>query len=395
MSSRHGAVLRFFCIAVPTTTVVAALACFFGMGRGDFGGDWGLLFAGAVLFIGNLFSCALNAAYLRRVAAPLWLKGVVALQAVPVLAGAAMAGNGIADMRAESRSRAQGQVVMNAVAADDTAAFESAWAECDEDCRRYQGGPPNVLYRAADASAHGVVRLLVAPPYSVRVAPLQWKHTERTCDGDELLVADALNAAVMRKDKGAVGLILPAADDLSRRSALWLAARLDRLEMIQELVRAGVPLGVRGEVLDQNESLLVAAADGAALRVGRWLIEEQSMPVDAIRNGPDSLSGSWPLRQALGRGRANAVSVERTAAFVKLLAAHGADVDAAWDSDTPTALDEMVRIGNRELAVLLLEVGARKARLAPARQAELARLLASSPRTVSALALVDCIDSGD
>jgi ankyrin repeat protein len=186
--------------------------------------------------------------------------------------------------------------------------------------------------------------------------------------------ANALELAVALNDPGMLALLLPVSDESARRSALWRAAELNQLKLVQFLVQAGVPLSIRGDILDQNNTLLVAAASGGALDVGRWLIDSRHFPVNALVDGPDPYEGEAPLH-ALFRFMMDVHKSPRTPLFLRMLVEHGVDINASFDS-AGTLLQEAVRIGDKDIARQLLDAGARKSLLDPARQAALAALLA-------------------
>jgi hypothetical protein len=109
-----------------------------------------------------------------------------------------------------------------------------------------------------------------------------------TCEGLYLPSLNSLEFSIVRGDPAGMELLLPASEERWLRKAAWLAARFDRLELLQRLLEAGVPLSLRGEILDENRTLLNAAASGAALSVGAWLLEEQRFDPDGDPDGPDS-----------------------------------------------------------------------------------------------------------
>ncbi len=97
----------------------------------------------------------------------------------------------------------------------------------------------------------------------------------------------------------------------------------------------------------------------------------------------------------LNRDSDDARSLERTRVFVKLLADHGADIDASRGSDKPTALAEKIRVGDREFALLLLDVGARSDRLTAQQRDQLTALLASPARERPSPDAENCVAAGD
>jgi len=166
---------------------------------------------------------------------------------------------------------------------------------------------------------------------------------------------DALSVAIVQGNTAMVHLLLPVSDEGSRRQALWTAAKADRLEFVQFLVASGVPLSIRGEILNSNDTLLVAAAEGAAIRVGQWLIESQHAPVNAMLS-PDPYPGTPPL-SALLQFTQSTDSTQRAASFLKMLVKHGADLDVNRSSDG-TWLASAVLTKDKKMAQLLLQAGA-------------------------------------
>ncbi|NHB94385.1 ankyrin repeat domain-containing protein [Photorhabdus cinerea] len=127
--------------------------------------------------------------------------------------------------------------------------------------------------------------------------------------------------------------------------------------------------------MDENETLLVAAASGAATNVGRWLIETQGFPVEHIKNNDPYYShyGRSPL-QALMRFMGETGS-PRTKSFSMLLKKHGINLDAL-DQNKKTPLQEAISDQRNDIARLLIEAGANTALLNKDEQQALKILLA-------------------
>lgn len=129
---------------------------------------------------------------------------------------------------------------------------------------------------------------------------------------------------------------------------------------------------IRDEVLNgNNNALLVAAARGAALTVGKWAIETQHMSVDANKADP---AGVAPIT-ALMQFHVDAPQSPRTATFLAMLAAHGADIDA-FDSTHKTSLQNALEMNDKRAAQMLLGVGANVDLLSPDEKLALKKLLA-------------------
>jgi hypothetical protein len=196
-------------------------------------------------------------------------------------------------------------------------------------------------------------------------------------------------------DTTLISLLFAVTGPSGRREAMWIAARLDRLAIVQRFHAAGVPLTYRGRTLDENQTLVHAAAEGRAERVARWLIDDRGFPAGASTGGTDPYRAVAPLIVALERTGPE-TSIERTRAFVRLLVDRGADVDVPWDETEPSALAEMIRRADREQVLLLLDAGASRTRLSAERLKQLEALLAQPPAdTRGAVPESGCVRSGD
>jgi len=272
------------------------------------------------------------------------------------------------------------KLLTTAISKDNVEQYVEALSDCNERCLSsyYQD---EHLFDAADYGALKIAAHLLPPQGVMHVTPLQSHRTglpaKTTCEGSTLDLSDALSMAVTRNNAAMVNLMLPFADEGTRRAALRKAAELDRFDIVQHLFAAGVPIMRQGEVREENNTLLVSAAEGAALRVGHWLIDEQNFPVNALKNGPDHYSGEAPL-QALLRFRSAVGDVNRVKPFLEMLASHGADIDALGGNGT-TALSMAIKLEDRGEAALLLAVGAQKSQLDANQLAALEKLLATPP----------------
>ncbi|MHA6575435.1 hypothetical protein [Pseudomonas yamanorum] len=347
--------IAFFSTIIAAITLIVAISFFFSKEGGGFFVGLGTAFALLSLGMGNLVVFALNALYWRLYGLPWWLRSIVILQALPAVVFFVGIGRTLYDQVLDSRAYFQRTQIMRAIEADDSELLLSAQVECAQACTaRYSLNEQ--LLDAADEGSLRVAAQLVDG--SARVASKLGEPSRdmRTCEGLFLPLNDALSFAVARDNEAMARLLLPVSDEGSRRKALWLSAQLDRMNMLQLLVQAGVPLDIRGAVLDENNTLLVAAASGAALQVGRWLIESAHMPVNAIQNGPDPFHGLAPLA-ALFSFASEVGSSPRTSPFLNLLVEHGAAIDAPILSGV-TMLQEAVRTEQKGQATLLLNAGA-------------------------------------
>jgi len=343
-------------------------------------GLMGLGLGNAISFLCNLFAW-------RRGARPRWLRILLLIQALPALAFAAIACKAVWDNWQDRRSAQQHRAIWNAVQGDDVAALTTALQACKGACRE---GTTNegLLMDATLARATKVADHLVAHGASVSANLTAPSRDLYTCEGRYLPSLSTLSIAVTQRDDALVTLLLPASDAAARREAMWTAATLDRLDTVQRLAANGVPLAIRGKTLDQNDTLLVAAASGAATTVGRWLIDTQGLPVNAVTNGPDPYPGTAPIAAlfAFMRDTQSLRAIE----FLRLLRAHGANLDARQRNGA-TVLEEAVRIGRKPVAAMLLDAGADPALLPPEARTRLAELLAGPDEPPFAERATGCI----
>jgi hypothetical protein len=326
-----------------------------------------------VLAAGNLLVLALNLLYWRLYGAPRWLRAIVAVQALPAAATLALAGMQLFGDWQDGRAGDQRHAIYQAIRADDARRLLAAQHDCGERCAALYL-PDAQLLDAADAGAQAVASTLVGQHASVSSRLGREAMDLRTCEGSYLPGLNALSVAVARHDLAMVDILFPVSDEGARQEAMWLAAQLDHLDLVQQLAAKGVPLSVRGPVLAQNDTLLVAAARGAALTVGKWLIETRHMPVDAIVNGPDPYPGTAPVRALMGYA-SEVPGSPRIEPFLAMLVQHGAYLDAR-DAHGSTPLEEAVRSHQRRAAKLLLDAGAQASLLSADEQAALRELLA-------------------
>lgn len=339
--------------------------------------DWflpnlGLWLAAWVLGLGNVLVLLLNVLRWRFWGAPSWLLGIMGLQALPAAVCLGILGYGAYGMWRDSQVTVQVVRIDDAIVADDPQRLTQAQAACGALCAARLSLNEQLLRAAEDGSSR-VADQLIRQTARVSSDLGQPERDERTCDGLYLVGLNALSIAAARNDLRMVRLMWPVSDTGSRRRALWTAAQTDHLAMVQWLVGAGVPLSIRGDILDENNTLLVAAASGAAVHVGQWLIESRHMPVDAILEGPDPYTGTAPV-WALFMFMSEVGVTHEAVDLLRLLAAHGADVDVRErQGDSP--LEEAVRLGQKRIARLLLNAGANPARLDAAQRAAMDKLL--------------------
>src|SRR3546814_20942098 len=109
----------------------------------------------------------------------------------------------------------------------------------------------------------------------------------------------------------------------------WVSGTVPRrgiLGVVIDACTAGVRLSIRADILYANNTLLVAAASGAATEVGKWLIQTQHMPVDAIYSGPVPYPGTSPI-SALMAFKGSVGHSPRIKPFLKMLVDNGANPD--------------------------------------------------------------------
>jgi len=326
-----------------------------------------------VLAAGNLLVLLLNLLYWRLYGAPRWLRAVMAVQALPAAATLVLAGMQLFDDWQDGRASDQRQAIYQAIRADDTQRLLAAQHDCGKGCAALYLADAQLL-DAADAGAQAVASTLVSQHASVSSRLGREAMDLRTCEGGYLPGLNALSVAVARHDLAMVDILFPVSDEGARREAMWLAAQLDHLDLVQDLAAKGVPLSLRGPVLAQNDTLLVAAARGAALTVGKWLIETRHMPVDAIVNGPDPYRGTAPV-QALMSYASEVPDSPRIAPFLAMLVEHGAYIDAR-NSRGETPLEDAVKSHEQRSARLLLDAGAQAGLLSAQEKTALHELLA-------------------
>lgn len=344
--------------------------------RGPFR-DLGIaILLGALAPVLTLASFAANLIYARlrgwRVG---WgLKAVLAVQALGLSAALALWSLVALEAHRDSRLADRRSAVYAAVERNDPVAIAQGFERCGADCADERD---RLLLFAAEARAHRAIAALLAlgarPASDSRTA-----RSLRTCEGLSLPLLTALEISVARDDAAGLALLLPEADARARRRAAWVAAQLDRLELLQRLLAAGVPITTRGKTLDENVTLLNAAASGAALRVAFWLLADQGFDPNGDPAGDDRYRGETPLA-SLVRFAGDVPHSERLDAFLRLLLAHGAEIDRVSPATDKTALQLAVDVYALSAYEALVGAGASDAVLTPAERERLAQMRASPP----------------
>lgn len=350
----------------------------------DLGRDLGLLGLG----IGATISFACNLLYWVLGGRARWMTALLLILALPVIAFAALSASTIWEYWQERRGNAQVAVLSQAIQQDDVQALSAALQRCNAACQARMSRS-GLLLLAATHGGHQVVDALIAQGATVTTGLGEPSTDLHTCEGLYLPSLSALSLAVARRDDAMIQRLLPVSEPVAQRQAMWIAAKLDRIGQMHLLARHGVSLDQRGMILDENDSLLVAAAGGAATTVGRWLIETQAMPVDVIAHGPDPYPGTAPAVAAFRFLRAT--HSPRATAFLQLLREHGADLDAPQRNGI-SLLEEAVNARDRQAAVMLIEAGADSRRLAPRHQTRLNALLADTTPARQKRPAPDCLE---
>lgn len=366
-------------ILVALVSLVIGVPLILEPDTGGFLSGIGVVLGLVCLAAGNLLVLILNLAFRYFYGAPRWLRVLIRIQFVPAAVSLAVLAAQLFEHWQENRADAQHLALYQAIKSDEPGRLAQAQRECDERCSANYSLNAQLL-DAADARARNVAATLIREHAMVSTKLGQATSSLRTCEGESLIDLNALDIAVARHDTAMIEELFPVSDKGARRRALWLAARLDHLDLVRLFAAKGVPLTIRGPVLNENDTLLVAAARGAALNVGKWLIDTQHMPVDAIRFGPDAYPGTAPL-QALLEFQYAVPDSPRIEPFLHMLLAHGAHLDVP-DSDGRTPLQEAIRVKDKRLVQLLLGAGASKTSLTADEQKSLAGVLAQPDEPV-------------
>ncbi|WP_439578128.1 hypothetical protein [Elioraea sp.] len=332
---------------------------------------------GAVAPVLILVSFGANLVYARLHAwAVGWrLKAVLAAQVLGLGAALVLWGAIALESHRDARVADRRGAVYAAVEQNDPAAIARTLARCGADCTDERD---RLLLLAADARAHQAIEALLAlgarPSSDSRAAA----RSLRTCEGLHLPLLTTLEVSIARDDAEGFALLLPDADARARRRAAWTAARLDRLELLQRLLDAGVPLTLSGSILDENATLLNAAASGAALRVATWLLAERGFDPDGVPLERGRRRGETPLA-ALVRFASEVPDAARFGAFLRLLRAHRAEIERISPATGGTALQLAVAAYALTAYDALVAAGASEAVLTAEERARLAQMRASPP----------------
>ncbi len=368
--------LFYTCWILGLTAVVVPLL-FWWADAGSSGGwfphlgrDIGLFVAFPLL---NLLSWIANAVYARRtrpVSPALW--AVLGLQSLLLLACLGWFGVAARDAAVSKHAQALQQAVRAAVLANDAPALMQARERCAKDCADL-GFIDQLLLHATQARAPDSIKKLIE--LGARIESSSSAGTDgRTCEGLYLPSLNALEVSVLLGDAAQLALLLPVSDAGARRQAAWLAAQLDRLDQLQSLLAAGTPITLRGHTLDENLTLLNAAASGAALNVARWLIEAKGFQPDGDPHGADRYPGQTPI-ESLIYYSGNVPDSPRIKPFLALLKKAGARLDYPIDNrDYATPLQYAIWARAIVGAEALIEAGQTEAALDPAWRTQLAAL---------------------
>lgn len=303
------------------------------------------------------------------------LKAVLAVQALGLCAALVLWGMVALEAHRDSRLADRRGAVYAAVERNDPAAIAQSFARCGADCAEERD---RLLLFAAEARAHRAIEALLAlgarPSSDSRAAA----RSLRTCEGLHLPLLTTLEVSIARDDAEGVALLLPQTDARARRRAGWTAARLDRLELLQRLLDAGVPLTLSGNILDENATLLNAAASGAALRVATWLLAERGFDPNGLPQGSSGGGGETPLA-SLVRYAGDVPDSERFGPFLRLLLGRGAEIERIWPAAGKTALQLAIDVYALSAYEALVAAGASEAVLTPAERERLVQMRASPP----------------
>lgn len=393
--TRHGTGVLALSIIIAALSVICALLLW-SLPSGGMFPDLGKVLAWLLLGTANIICFLLNLTYLwlsryrspctdQTTARRRGLQIIVGLQCLPALYLSALLVNELFEMYVEDRASEQQAAIRQAIARDDLGAYTQANNACTDLCRA-MFSPEAHLLEAARSRAYTVAQSLLSQGVKVS-AGLTVASTElRTCEGHYLSSISSLAMAVANNDEKMLRLLLPASDDKAHKDALWTAAELDRLALLKIMERAGLSLTIRGKTLDSNNTLLVAAASGAALHTGRWLID-RGMPLHALR-APDPYPGQSPFSALMEF--ATQTDSPRTAPFLQLLIQHGANINEPNTSGL-SWLQEAIRIEHKRIASLLVEANASRDGLTPEQLVKLDHLMKEAPLEHRPLDKENCI----
>jgi hypothetical protein len=265
------------------------------------------------------------------------------------------------------------EMVYMALKADSPVAIELALNACAASCAEELDG---FLLEATLDGAHASIPSLLSRGASPTPSDTLDAGALASCEGVYQYHAEyqgnlnSLSVSVALGDEAAFNLLLPTSDARGRRQATWVAAKRDRLDLLRRLLAAGVPLTVHGEDMEEDDTLLNAAASGAALQVGAWLLEEKSFAADG-----DSGAHNTPLLSLVGFAKYTRGPLDRFKPFLDLLVAHGARLDGTSAGWVP--LREAVWARSATAADALIAAGASESLLADEDRDRLAQLHAN------------------
>lgn len=365
--------------------VITGLALVFSPNQGGFFPGLARALGLVLIAAGNLITWVLNLfAWLSS--RWRWLGIVVAVQTLPALAMAGWLLFAGVESFSENRAYKQRDSITDAIKADDVAAMQQALNRCGTLCQTTISPSRQLLY-ASMHGAHQVASLLIdggAQPYRRGSGSTEFYDASfslYTCEGRFLPMLNALDLAIANRDMAMLELLWPVSDDWTRNRAILIAAELDRLEILKTML-AWQPGHTETPEL-QASRLLQAAASGAAMDTGRWLLESQPSVLEQT-DIQDALN-------ELLRFMAD-VYTPRSVEFGQLLQQHGADIHIVTIDNKP-ALLRAVQTHSGSLVRQLLDLGLQAASLSNDDATALETLLEKPERYASSRHNhPDCID---
>lgn len=394
MNTNSGNSIAYFFLGL---SAVIMTACLLGgvvlamsSGGGGFFPNMGKALGLLLIAAGNLISWILNLFCWYRTRMP-WLGVVLVIQGMPAIAFAGWMGTLAVEEFLEGKASDQRTSVFRSIETDDVPSLKQALKQCGPRCREFHT-PGRTLMLASLYGSHQAARYLLdnttdTSRTNTGAYEFYNARTNRyTCEGSYLASLGALDLAVANQDMEMLELLWPTiSDDWTRSKALWIAARLDRLDMVKFMAGIGHSTGssenqntathatqplIRERHRDGPETLLRAAASGAALEVGSWLLEARpiALPQAEIQRAFTEL-----LAFVLD------TDTPRSVNFGRLLLQHDADIHSVKIHDQP-ALERAVHYRSKSLVTMLLELGADPASLSEEDTAQLKALLQEPDR---------------
>lgn len=325
----------------------------------------GLMALGA----GNLVSFILNGINWIVGYRPRWLRVSLLVQALPALLAAGWGVNELMNSLEAERSSAQYMAIVEAINRDDVAALKAAQQNCRNSCQTERPSRPSELLLLASragaqqAASHLIEQKATIPGTEQGV--MRPTTDLRTCEGLYLPLLDALNVAVARNDVDMVRLLLPVSDRYSQSTALRTATTLDRVALVDLLLKAGASPAEPYSDDESRNTLLYAAAEGAALTVARQWFDAPLPPIAQVNIAA--------AQAALFQFMESTDGLPRARDFALLLSDHGADWNIPF-RDEPSFLAEAIRSQRKDIALVLIEAGASLERLPQELRKEFAAL---------------------